>query len=306
MIQVFLKWFESYTSTLILTFLGMALTIVALLMAFRHSNKLGRIANSLSTRYVGSFPEHVHKIYRAVQDAQESIVVFSDCVDYGSFSQPREHAKLLRALQCALDPSRFTFPVRLWRKLLGRRRAVSVNFLIWGKPQLISTANRLNSSTSFAQAAPHAVKAFVKGLSLYQKEFVKEYQSQFDVLKHLAENDHTDWTSPAAKQACEDVQQALHMWEVRLLTSKGAIVDGQFFESTLAGDKSDLSTRLANVPKAEYFFWIIDDEKAVVLFTDPGEDALAFFTQDFYLLKLLRHTFKQKYADATGREWSPP
>jgi hypothetical protein len=311
-IDKILNWAASREVTLILnlisvTFAAAAIigTMIALWMGFRHSNKLGKITNSLSTRYVGSFPEHVRKIFRAVQDAQESIVVLSDCVDYGSISQTRQHARLFQALQCALDPSRYTLPMRLWRRLRGRKETVTVNFLIWGKPQLISAANKLNSPEEFKAAAPETIRKFTEGLFRYLPEFVNQHRSEFDVLLQFAENDHTDWTSPAARQAYQCILQALHAWEVQLLTSRGAMIEGQHFENGRAVEDSNLPARFSNVPKAEYFFWIIDDEKAVVLFNDPGEDALAFFTQDFDLMKLLRHTFRRKYREATGRPWIP-
>ena len=82
--------------TTILTIVALALAIVHLTTLHRqareaktHTGALIDIQRSLSTRYIGQFPEYFSKILELVEGAKQEIVIFVDLAGYCSFTDPK-------------------------------------------------------------------------------------------------------------------------------------------------------------------------------------------------------------------------
>jgi hypothetical protein len=266
--------------------------IVAAISAWTASFKLQSISDSLSTQYVGSFPDNVAAITSLVDGARHTIEVFTDCVDYGSL-MPKLHRHLLEALKRAIRRPKKTFFSWIRNRLGFEKRNVKITFLVWGKPKSISDANRFSDpkmveTTEFR----NMVQEFCRDLPRYQRKFIEGHKSEFELLNCL-----TDAKKPASctniREALEKVLISLHEWEVDEL--KGAKVSGQYFNKPKVSDKD-----LAKIAPPDFLFWIRDGKEAVVLFPVLGENALALLTREPVFVRRLREIFDAKYRAATG------
>lgn len=80
-----------------------------------HLSRMELIAQSMSTRFIGLFPEHLYDIVEIVKRANKELLLLVDCSDYGSFPRPEAHQNFVRAIEDA------------------RRRKVEVKMLISGE-----------------------------------------------------------------------------------------------------------------------------------------------------------------------------
>lgn len=53
-----------------------------------HASAIDEVKRSLSTRYIGQYPEYLSQIVALIKGAREQIVIFCDCPAYGRFSDP--------------------------------------------------------------------------------------------------------------------------------------------------------------------------------------------------------------------------
>ena len=65
------------------------------------ANELTEIARSMSTRYVGMFPENLKEITRIISDVNKSLSIIVDFVSYGQYSSPALCAAYLQAIENA-------------------------------------------------------------------------------------------------------------------------------------------------------------------------------------------------------------
>ncbi len=103
----------------ITTFVLAAVAIIFASIQFadsrRHSRKMEDIAASMSTRYIGIFPKDMEDIIEVVNIADRQLIVMADFVDYGHYSNPKEHEEFMERINEARD------------------RGVDVRFLVYGK-----------------------------------------------------------------------------------------------------------------------------------------------------------------------------
>jgi hypothetical protein len=67
----------------------------------KQHSELEVIAKSISTRYIGSFPNHLKDIGELAGHAEKTFCILADCVDYGSFSHPKLHDEVLEKIKAA-------------------------------------------------------------------------------------------------------------------------------------------------------------------------------------------------------------
>ena len=90
--------------------LAEALTFVALLFAWvqfidahQQTNRLGAIQESLSNRYISSFPTYIADITKLVEATQSNLVVFCDVPAYGAYSAPEASLSYQHAVRRAAE-----------------------------------------------------------------------------------------------------------------------------------------------------------------------------------------------------------
>ncbi|MEO1696331.1 MAG: hypothetical protein AAFU73_03480 [Planctomycetota bacterium] len=79
-----------------------AISISALVFTIYQVRQSGLIADSMSTKYVGVFPENMPSIVDAIGAATSSICIVADAASYGHFSDPREFQKYRSAINEAV------------------------------------------------------------------------------------------------------------------------------------------------------------------------------------------------------------
>jgi hypothetical protein len=86
-----------------LAILGVVIAIASWREAVEQNEEIKDISNSLPTRYIGPFPDHLDDIIELVEKAQNKFCIMTDCVDYGSFSHPEKHNKLIQKIVYAIN-----------------------------------------------------------------------------------------------------------------------------------------------------------------------------------------------------------
>jgi hypothetical protein len=103
--------------------------------------QMQEIAQSMSTRFIGSFPKHLGDIAEVVSHAADEVLIIADCVDYGSFSDPVGHRKLLDAIGMARDKS-----VTIRMLICAEPAAITVS-----SPHWETTFDEMSGTTEFEQ-----------------------------------------------------------------------------------------------------------------------------------------------------------
>lgn len=93
--------------------------------------RLDEIARSMSTHYIGLFPEHLAEIISLAARSERTLSIMADCADYGSFSNPESHEKLIRTIKDVARRKNGKVTVRLL--LLGQPAHISRSSAYWGK-----------------------------------------------------------------------------------------------------------------------------------------------------------------------------
>ena len=100
-------------TTFVLALLAIIFGCIQFWDSRRHSSKMELVARSMSTRYIGVFPKDMDDIIDVIGLADQELLIMSDFVDYGSYSKPEGHQRLLEAVMDA------------------RGRGVSVHWLVY-------------------------------------------------------------------------------------------------------------------------------------------------------------------------------
>src|ERR1039457_3003444 len=98
--------YENYRSG-IMDALGVGAFGLAIAAAFA----LYSLQRSMSTRFIGEFPDHLDRITTLIHSAVVRIDALADCVDYGSFFRPEAYDALRRAIREAHETR--GLPVRI-------------------------------------------------------------------------------------------------------------------------------------------------------------------------------------------------
>jgi hypothetical protein len=73
---------------------GLILAVAALIVGLVHLQEISRMQASLSTRYIGEFPDFLDEIIGIVQSAHRDINILCDFPAYGNFDDPTRSARL--------------------------------------------------------------------------------------------------------------------------------------------------------------------------------------------------------------------
>lgn len=250
------------------------ISIVALILAIVAEWRLESIKKSVSTRYVGEFPDHVGKITTAIENASVRVDALADCVDYGSFFRPKEFESVASAIEATAK----RLPVRL---------------LICGNTQPISRA-----SAWACRPFPDRIKdtdfgdtllRYVSTLRNEKGRFRKFLQSAIDAnpsyYNCLLEFLNSEEFKSDGEEPLNKLLLLRHAWFV---------------------DRFGDADIKKHCESTDVFLWIIDGVEAVFLFTYPAADALAFFTRDPSLIRVLTGMFNTRWKNASVYEESEP
>lgn len=73
-----------------LTVVALILSLITLVVAIRQTRRLENISESMSTQYVGEFPNDIPAITELVKDATKEVTILCDVPGYGHFSSPAQ------------------------------------------------------------------------------------------------------------------------------------------------------------------------------------------------------------------------
>lgn len=261
-------------------------SVVVVGLKFQGDHRLSILLNSMATRYVGPFPDHLLFLTNLIDDAKETISVFSDGVDYGSFASIEYHARLLDSLLAFRDRKK---TVRLTSRALRKGYPAETTMLIWGPYQKLSIANRQK-----ARVTSSDVEAWIRGLENTRgpiSGFANSHADALAILKQYANNPDTNWIDgEPSRTALDKALRDFRAWEINLLqetnTADKKVVDIRNFDED--------STSVSRATPPSFLFWIIDEEKALLILPRFGTNALAFFTQDGQLVGQLSEMFAER------------
>lgn len=102
--MTFYDWFNTYkdlinTGGIICTTLALGLALVQLWQARTHGSELKEIRNSISTKYIGQFPEYLKHITKLIESAEKSLNIVCDKPAFGHFSAMEESAKYIDSIE---------------------------------------------------------------------------------------------------------------------------------------------------------------------------------------------------------------
>jgi len=119
------------------SFVVAAVAIIFALIQFwdsqRHGGKIEELVKSMSTRYIGMFPQDLNDILDVVRHADKELSIMADFVDYGSYSRPETYQKVLQELDQA------------------REKGVLVRFLVYGEKPARETLDSQFKQDEFSQ-----------------------------------------------------------------------------------------------------------------------------------------------------------
>lgn len=242
----------------ILAILGTILALVAWGEAAEQNAEIKEIANSLPTRYTSSFPNHLKDIIKLIETAKETIYILSDCVDSGSFSNPEDHEKVVRALEAVHDDN------------MKHKKNVKIKIRVCGPPQAIS---RCSEFWQEWQACINNTAAWhkLRDSAVFSKR-----------LRHYCIFNNIPNTFNPQKCEREEFEEMMlgehekirkHLRNVLQISVK-------------------ICKHLEHMPGV--FFWMKDREKAIFLLshTGSGTQGMVFFTHDGNIIDILYKTLE--------------
>ncbi|MCY3731095.1 MAG: hypothetical protein OXF98_07105, partial [Rhodospirillaceae bacterium] len=78
---------------------ALALAVYQLHQARGTSRNLKKISESISTQYVGEFPDHIYEIVRTLETAKKNVTILCDIPGYGHFSSPHLYRRYRSAIE---------------------------------------------------------------------------------------------------------------------------------------------------------------------------------------------------------------
>lgn len=87
----------------VLTVVALLLALIQMFEARLQAKKLKDVKESLSTRYIGPFPEFLPQIVTMLQQANRKIVISCDCPSYGIFSHHRAWRDYVKTIEEKMD-----------------------------------------------------------------------------------------------------------------------------------------------------------------------------------------------------------
>jgi hypothetical protein len=90
-------------TTLMLAVMAIIFGVIQFRDAWKHTEEMEDIADSVSTRYIGNFPKNLKDVVNLTTAARRELLVMADFVNYGHYWKPEGYEELLRELELARD-----------------------------------------------------------------------------------------------------------------------------------------------------------------------------------------------------------
>jgi hypothetical protein len=111
--------------------ISLALAIIALLVGVVHLREIKRTTESLSTRFIGTFPHFLPSIVDLIQQAKTSVIVVCDYPGYGRVSDPDNGLAYRHALERQIQLGRRVELTCMDRERRRRQAAELWNRMNW-------------------------------------------------------------------------------------------------------------------------------------------------------------------------------
>lgn len=261
------------------------LTIVAWREAAEQKAEMTEISNSLPTRYIDAFPNHLNDIIELVEKARRKFCIMTDCVDYGSFSDPECHEHLLKIIKNAEDPEN--------KDSVKKTHKIKVQILLCGEAEAISSSSPFYDLWKKSEAGDIA-----SWKKLYESpKFKKCREGYFEFYKN---NDRCIKIDVGPLNSGLNEIPAHAKFKEILMEHHNAVEKYLRAKSNGINEVKVYEWEKGNRESPGLFFWMQDDVEAVFLLSRTGATArgLAFRTRDATLIEIFKSTFRAKRAEA--------
>lgn len=224
-----------------------------------HASKAPLISNTEHVRYVAEFPDHLQDIIQMVGKAEKSLDILVDCVDYGSFSDPRHHDQLQWAIEEAVNRNR------------SKADEFTVNMLVVDGPAPITKASPLYPFDGTKEEFKEVLNRFLLRHARLENYPLAKPE---DLLAMLQEQQ-----AKAFERLCD---ARVKVWQV----GKDGVAPMRL-EDILVTHASEGRSDSAN--RSDIFFWIADKKEAVFVLTNVGPKRwqMSFHTSNAQVIGVL-------------------
>lgn len=241
----------------ILGVVGIMITVIAAAEACEQKREIEEIRDSLPTHHLSKFPNHLEDIIDLIGSAKKELLILTDCEDYGSFSHPEAHDKLIEAIKIC--------GVRLKNKS-------GVEIRICGRPAVLSRSSEFWEKWLDAQYGGQAWEDLLK------------YEPFRRCLERFCNHNNK-----GGHDYDFDYDTATPVLFEKLMLKK------QDYVKTVLGDYVTIRKPYEDLQyMPSIFFWMIDQQKAVFLLSNTGDETqgIAFYTRDAMIIDILSKTWK--------------
>jgi hypothetical protein len=254
------------------------------------TRRLNIVVESLSTKFIGSFPGHIEDIVELIDRSKGPISVLADCVDYGSLRNYQLHETLVSSICHAAQNGR------------------DVTYVILDVAQEMSRANKYRDAEQRRNDPefPYYVWQFVERIRnntqfldyLMKQKSLEDLTREFEVVTQLALADggpaaRTDWgPRDGAMAHLKMLQDAFQDYQYHRMEDAKVVLLPYFSGKS---HDAELTGTLHEAPSQELFFWIVG-KQGVFVAPNYGEDALSFHSSDASLLGTLKAMFDRRCA----------
>lgn len=251
-------------------FIGVA-SVIAIYFSSLESRK---IIESISTKYIGSFPGTLSEVSSLIKKARKSIVILWDAADPGSFVDTDEHIALLNGL------------------IAKKREGLEVKYLIPCAPQAISTASLFKGNASnknlinnfLSIAANDKFRNEIEELSA-QIGMQSEYKLKEEIIRKIFTLKSCDFgeNKEDIYKAFSIIQLCYHRYVENVIRFNGIELKSESYSITQSETNTDM------------FFVLCDDKFGLIFMLSPGMDAITFATEDRVLISSLKKNFLSRW-----------
>jgi hypothetical protein len=264
--------------TFIATVVMFGVAIYSLIQANRTQKQTKEIVKSMPTRYIGRFPSTMDVINEFIDNAKKSIVIFTDVVAYGFFSEPEQFHKTMTLLR---DKSK-KIPVTLvvYNSEFYRKEILPMLFL--GQPSI-------SACELLSQVEKDSILIQNKGIRKKYDYFQKYDYSNSHIDKTLEDLDRLnicrdkcwgkkDFDSIDSEMFLDCIVEMIKETEIILKTNREYQADKKGIEIIHIGQEHKM------------FCWLIDGRKAIFGFPSNIDFAeIQFTTMDSELIQVMRN-----------------
>jgi hypothetical protein len=238
-----------------LAILGVAITVASWREAVDQNTQIKEIQNSLPTRYIDKFPNFLSEVCNLITSSKSSFYILADCADYGSFSDPERHLKVIEAIQKVQEnhkSGKHKFGVTI--QIAGPIQAISRSSQFWDK--------WIDSKDSIEKWGD---------LLLRDEQFSNQLKIYCETNK--------DTIGAFNRETCDRDQFE------KMMLKQHTHFQNQLRVTPL------VRANIRHMPGV--FFWMKDETEAVFLLshTGSGTQGIAFYTRDFKLIDIMLKTW---------------